>query len=109
MLRLGACVALLLSVASARPANDGGVAAKTVSKRATTFWYANMDHEGDYRGITPDINDDAYAVFVEVAAGDGGAIQGAINSATNGNRSGQWLASQPRVSLGVQRDPVMRC
>lgn len=97
MLRFGACVALLLSAAAARPTDDNGQD-KSVAKRATTYWYANMDHTGDYRGIAPDIDDGDYKVFIEVSAGDGGSIQGAINSATNGERNGQWLASQPRVS-----------
>lgn len=99
MFRFGAVAALLLSTASARPTADDDVSVKNaVSKRATSFWYANVDHEGDYRGIASDIdNSDSYPVFVEVTAGDGGSLQDAINSGVNGDRPGQWLASQPRV------------
>lgn len=106
MIRFGVFAALLLSTASARPAGeDNGASKSSMSKRATSFWYANMDHDGDYRGKAPDIDDDAYSVYVAVTAGDGSSIQDAINSASNGaSRNGQWLASQPRVSSKRQLD-----
>lgn len=68
-------------------------------KRATSFWYANMDHTGNARGYAPDLDGDFnYPVFVSATPGDGGSIQRAINSGTNGGtRHAQWLASQPRV------------
>ncbi|KAI0379671.1 glycoside hydrolase family 55 protein [Hypomontagnella monticulosa] len=68
-------------------------------KRATSFWYANMDHTGQYRGFAPDLgNDFTYPVFMAVNPGDGAGINDAITDAGNGNtRHSQWLASQPRV------------
>lgn len=70
-----------------------------LASRATTFWYANMDHTGNARGYAPDLDQDFnYAVYKAVKAGDGNGIQAAINDGTNGaKRHGQWLASQPRV------------
>ena len=72
----------------------GGVAVK-----ADGFWYAAMDHMGDFRGRAPHLDDaDSYDVFKTVEAGDGGAIQDAIDSGSDGNsRHNQWLASEPRV------------
>jgi hypothetical protein len=99
MLKLAAAFALLLSGASAIPAPDNGNA--NLLKRATTFWYANMDHTGQYRGYAPDLDPDfSYPVFQAVNPGDGASIQTAINSGdgTNPTRHGEWLASQPRVS-----------
>lgn len=94
MLRFAA-IALVLDVASATPkAGDEDKA----SKRGTRFWYPNMDHSGQYRGYAPDLDgDDAYQVYVAVKAGDGDAIQRAINDDKGGKRHGKWLASQPRV------------
>ena len=69
-----------------------------LSKRATTFWYANMDHTGSARGYAPDLDPDfSYPVFKAVNAEDGASIQTAINSGDGANRHGEWLASQPRV------------
>ncbi|KAI1435804.1 glycoside hydrolase family 55 protein [Xylaria sp. CBS 124048] len=67
--------------------------------RATDFWYANMDHTGSPRGFAPDLDGDFnYPVFMAVTAGDGAAIQNAINAGTDGaTRHPEWLASQPRV------------
>ena len=98
MMKFATAFALLLSGASALPAPDTGNA--NLSKRATTFWYANMDHTGQYRGYAPDLDPDyTYPVFQAVTPGDGASIQTAINSAGDGtNRHGEWLASQPRVS-----------
>ena len=72
-----------------------------LSKRATSYWYSNIDHfTGEVRGYAPDLDGDhVYEVFKAVNAGEGAAIQAAINSATNGaTRHGKWFASQPRVS-----------
>lgn len=68
---------------------------------ATSFWYANMDHTGSYRGYAPDLDQDYnYAVYLSATAGDGSSIQRAINAGTNGaTRHPEWLASQPRVRL----------
>ncbi|KAF5671245.1 glycoside hydrolase family 55 [Fusarium heterosporum] len=65
----------------------------TYDTSASGYWYANVDHTGDSRGVAPYV-DASYEVFKTVKAGDGGAIQDAINS---GDRHPQWLASQPRV------------
>ncbi|OAQ64598.1 glycoside hydrolase family 55 protein [Pochonia chlamydosporia 170] len=57
-----------------------------------------MDHTGAARGYAPHVdNPGSYPVFKTVNPGDGGAIQSAIDTAGNGNRQNQWLASQPRV------------
>ncbi|KAB5545810.1 pectin lyase fold/virulence factor [Coniochaeta sp. 2T2.1] len=68
-------------------------------RRATSFWYANMDHTGNARGYAPDLDPDfSYPVFMAATAGDGASIQRAINAGSNGaSRHSQWLASQPRV------------
>ncbi|KAI0181188.1 glycoside hydrolase family 55 protein [Hypoxylon sp. FL1284] len=99
MARLQLLVAMLLGGAacSAIPRDNG--TDDSIVKRATSFWYANMDHTGQYRGFAPDLGDDfTYPVFMAVNPGDGAGIQAAINDAGNGNsRHGQWLASQPRV------------
>jgi hypothetical protein len=76
-----------------------GVAAapqrNNVSIEATGYWYANVDHTGDFRGIAPHVDDpDSYEVFKTVDVGDGNAIQDAIDS---GGRHQQWLASEPRA------------
>ncbi|KAH8171772.1 pectate lyase superfamily protein [Sarocladium implicatum] len=64
-------------------------------KATTSYWYANMDHTGDFRGIAPWVDDPkSYEVFKTVDSGDGGAIQDAIDS---GGRHQEWLASEPRV------------
>lgn len=78
---------------------------RELPKRATSFWYANMDHTGPYRGYAPDLdNDYDYPVFKAVSAGDGASIQTAINAGTNAGetRHGQWLASQPRVGYSLE-------
>ena len=88
------------ALASAMAAPSRAVDSSSV--KATDFWYAAMDHTGDFRGIAPHLDDaDAYEVFKTVESGDGGAIQNAIDAGTNGNgRHQQWLASEPRVSQG---------
>ncbi|KAH7161867.1 family 55 glycoside hydrolase [Dactylonectria macrodidyma] len=77
------------------PSSGGGA----VTRAASGFWYAAVDHTGEYRGYAPDLDGDyTYEVYKAVEAGDGSAIQDAINAGTNGaRRHGQWLASQPRV------------
>lgn len=64
---------------------------------ATDYWYASMDHTGDFRGKAPYVGD-SYEVFKRVTVGDGKAIQDAIDS---GDRHKQWLSSEPRVSSDV--------
>ncbi|KAJ2976359.1 hypothetical protein NUW58_g8108 [Xylaria curta] len=90
---------LLLAGVSATPTprDDGNNTA--LAARATSFWYANVDHTGTYRGYAPDLDGDFnYPVYVAVNPGDGAGIQRAINSGTNGGtRHTKWLASQPRV------------
>ncbi|CAJ2505944.1 Uu.00g000740.m01.CDS01 [Anthostomella pinea] len=98
MVKFTTAVAVLLAGASASPTvKDNG--STPLAKRATSFWYANMDHTGNARGYAPDLdNDFTYPVFMAVNAGDGAGIQKAINDAGNGaSRHPQWLASQPRV------------
>ncbi|ROV88695.1 hypothetical protein VSDG_09508 [Cytospora chrysosperma] len=71
-----------------------------VQSRATSFWYANMDHTGSARGYAPDLDGDyTYPVYKAVDSGDADALQGAINDdGISGNqRNSQWLASEPRV------------
>lgn len=92
-------VALLLGAALAKPAAQYAFE-RDVDKRATSFWYANMDHTGQYRGYAPDLDGDYnYAVYKAVQPGNGASIQAAINDDNGKKRHGQWLASQPRVSL----------
>ncbi|RGP71680.1 glycoside hydrolase family 55 [Fusarium longipes] len=74
-----------IGAAAAPPLNNGS--------QATGYWYADMDHTGDFRGKAPYVGD-SYEVFKTVAVGDGKAIQDAIDS---GDRHQQWLASEPRV------------
>jgi hypothetical protein len=95
-------LALYVTAVSSTPAqqttNETEVS-QDIFERATNFWYANMDHTGQYRGYAPNLGSDyTYPVFKAVSPGDGAGIQRAINEATNGaQRHGQWLASQPRV------------
>ncbi|KAE9379560.1 glycoside hydrolase family 55 protein [Stipitochalara longipes BDJ] len=96
MMKLGLAFAILLSRAIALPTSENENV--NLSKRATSFWYANMDHTGQYRGYAPDLDPDfTYPVFQAVSPGDGASIQTAINSGDGANRHGEWLASQPRV------------
>ncbi|KAK2589625.1 hypothetical protein QQS21_012696 [Conoideocrella luteorostrata] len=83
----------ILATASATPTGQSSVEA-----RASGFWYAEMDHTGAPRGYAPHLdNAGSYPVFKAVKSGDGGAIQGAIDTAGSGNRHEEWLASEPRV------------
>ena len=103
--KLTTALALFLGVACAAPTsgsyNETVAVDAELVKRTTSFWYANMDHTGQYRGYAPDLGTDyTYPVFMAVAAGDGNGIQNAINNAGDGSsRHGEWLASQPRVRL----------
>jgi hypothetical protein len=102
-MKLIATFGLLLGGAFARSIvlldEDADNSTSKLDTRATSFWYANMDHTGTARGYAPDLDPDySSPVFKTVNAGDGAAIQAAINSGSSGDRHGQWLASQPRVS-----------
>ncbi|PTB72274.1 glycoside hydrolase family 55 protein [Trichoderma longibrachiatum ATCC 18648] len=102
MMKSLAVVAALLGLATASPAavrNQTRVQAHVeASSSSTSFWYAAMDHTGQYRGYAPHApSPDSYNVFVAVNAGDGGSLQAAIDSAGSGSRQNEWLASQPRV------------
>ena len=95
-MKLIVALTILASQVLALPTSENENTA--ISKRATTFWYANMDHTGSARGYAPDLDPDfTYPVFVAVNPGDGASIQTAINSGDGANRHGEWLASQPRV------------
>ncbi|OTB17749.1 glycoside hydrolase family 55 protein [Daldinia sp. EC12] len=92
-------VAALLGRASCLSVPSGTGTSGDLTKRATSFWYANMDHTGQARGYAPDLGDDYnYPVYIAVKPGDGPGIAAAIKDAGNGKkRHSQWLASQPRV------------
>ncbi|KAG5925984.1 hypothetical protein E4U42_003762 [Claviceps africana] len=69
-----------------------------VDAQTSNFWYANMDHTGAAKGFAPHVGDaSSYPVFRSVESGDGASIQIAIDSAGDGKRQEEWLASQPRV------------
>lgn len=90
---LSACV-------SALPASPVPQLQNELQSRATSFWYANMDHTGSARGYAPDLDGDyTYPVYKAVNAGDADALQAAINDdGISGNqRNSEWLASEPRV------------
>ena len=107
MIKFVATVALVLGVASATPTPNGHGAEESVSKRATSFWYSNMDHTGPPRGYAPDLDGDYnYQVYKSVNPGDGDAIQSAINDNNGASRHGQWLASQPRVCSCKRFEPA---
>ncbi|KAI1384809.1 glycoside hydrolase family 55 protein [Hypoxylon trugodes] len=99
MAKLQFLVACLLGGASCSVNPGASGTNDNLLKRATSFWYANMNHTGDYRGYAPDLGSDfTYPVFKAVNPGDGAGIQNAIYDAGNGNqRHHHWLASQPRV------------
>lgn len=107
MIKFAAVVALVLGVASATPTSRNLAAEESVSKRATSFWYPNMDHAGQARGYAPDLDGDySYPVYKSVDSGDGDAIQRAINNNNGASRHGQWLASQPRVCFQKRVNPA---
>ncbi|KAI0123912.1 family 55 glycoside hydrolase [Xylariales sp. AK1849] len=106
MIKFAVTVAAWLAATSAGASpilevqEDSNATVKELRARATTFWYANMDHTGTYRGYAPDLDGDyTYPVFKSVSPGAGWAeIQSAINDDGNGGKRHQkWLASQPRV------------
>ncbi|KAI1213565.1 glycoside hydrolase family 55 protein [Annulohypoxylon truncatum] len=98
MVKFGLLAAALLGRASCSAIPRDNESGDNLVKRATSFWYANMDHTGSARGYAPDLGTDTYPVYMAVNAGDGAGIQNAINDAGNGQkRHGEWLASQPRV------------
>jgi hypothetical protein len=90
---------LLLAGANALLIPNDDANNTVLAARATSFWYANVDHTGNARGYAPDLDGDYnYPVYMAVTPGDGAGIQRAINAGTNGGtRHPQWLASQPRV------------
>jgi hypothetical protein len=89
----------LLAVAAATTVAAPSRASNVSSQAAAGYWYANMDHTGDYRGKAPWVDDpENYQVFKSVNPGDGSGIQDAIDS---GGRHEQWLASEPRVSCQI--------
>ncbi|RBQ78001.1 hypothetical protein FVER14953_09443 [Fusarium verticillioides] len=97
-MKVGTTIALLLLSTVASSPMPSGPAIGTTTEGATSFWYANMDHTGQYRGYAPDLDgDNTYAVYKVIQPGDGAAIQAAINDDNGKARHGQWLASQPRV------------
>jgi hypothetical protein len=98
-MKFWAAASLLLAGGSASPMPSNDVNSTVLAARATSFWYANMDHTGSARGYAPDLDGDFnYPVFMAVSPGDGAGIQRAINAGTNGGtRHKEWLASQPRV------------
>ncbi|RFU74599.1 glycoside hydrolase family 55 [Trichoderma arundinaceum] len=97
MLKLTALVALMLGAASATP-TPSPPADEGISKRATSFYYPNMDHVNAPRGFAPDLDGNfGYQVYQTVNPGDGAALQRAITSDGGGSRHPQWFASQPRV------------
>lgn len=99
MLKLTALVALLLGAASATPTPSPPASDEGITKRATSFYYPNMDHVNAPRGFAPDLDGDFnYPIYQTVNAGDGNALQNAINTdGKGGSRHAQWFASQPRV------------
>jgi hypothetical protein len=103
MVKIAATIAALLAAVSASPivaVEDHNGTVNELRARATSFWYANMDHTGNARGYAPDLDGDfTYPVFVAVSPGAGAAeIQAAINSdGAGGSRHPLWFASQPRV------------
>ncbi|KAJ4862845.1 pectate lyase superfamily protein domain-containing protein [Trichoderma breve] len=99
MLKLTALVALLLGAASATPTPSPPASDEGITKRATSFYYPNMDHVNAPRGFAPDLDGDFnYPIYQTVNSGDGNALQNAINTdGKGGSRHPQWFASQPRV------------
>lgn len=99
MLKSLAVVAAFLGAVTASPAlvrhNDRS---ELLLRPNTSFWYAAMDHTGQYKGYAPHTTDpSSYNVYVAVNPGDAGSLQSAIDSAGSEDRQNEWLASQPRV------------
>lgn len=103
MMKFLYAASLLLAGVTATPTpiieSNGDGNDTVLAARATSFWYANVDHTGAARGYAPDLDGDyAYPVYMAVSPGDGAGIQRAITAGTNGGtRHPKWLASQPRV------------
>ncbi|KAH6609302.1 glycoside hydrolase family 55 [Trichoderma cornu-damae] len=98
MLKIAALVALLLGAASASPTPSSPAGDEGHSKRATSFYYPNMDHVNAPRGYAPDLDGNFnYQVYQTVNPGDGASLQRAITSDGSGSRHQVWFASQPRV------------
>ncbi|KAH8201325.1 hypothetical protein TruAng_004493 [Truncatella angustata] len=103
MVKFTSIVAVLASACAthAKTSNDAYIHSDSAEVSSTSFWYANLDHTGSYRGYAPDLdgNSSTYPVYVAVKTGATAVeIQAAINDDGNGgSRHSQWLASQPRV------------
>lgn len=98
MLKLTVLVALLLGAASATPTPSSPAEGEGLAKRATSFYYPNMDHVNAPRGFAPDLDGNFnYQVYQTVNPGDGASLQKAITSDGSGSRHQKWFASQPRV------------
>ncbi|KAL7931284.1 glycoside hydrolase family 55 protein [Trichoderma chlorosporum] len=99
MLKSLAFVAALLGAVTASPTMARHEDRSLEPRASTSFWYAAMDHTGQYKGYAPHTTSpSSYNVYVAVNAGDAGSLQSAIDSAASGgNRQNEWLASQPRV------------
>lgn len=98
MLKSLAFVATLLGAVTASPTLARHEDRSLQPRANTSFWYAAMDHTGQYKGYAPHApSPSSYNVFVSVNAGDAGSLQSAIDSAGSSNRQNEWLASQPRV------------
>jgi hypothetical protein len=99
MMRSTAIATAILTTVFASPVDNRN--ANYLAHRDTSFWYANLDHTGPYRGYAPDLdgNSSTYPVYQAVSPGASAAdIQAAINDDGNGgSRHSEWLASQPRV------------
>ena len=95
---------LLTSGAVARPAIEtinATMGADYLTKQATGFWYANMDHSGQYRGYAPDLGSDYdYPVYKAVSPGDGAALQRAINAVTISRASGSQRMARSATRPG---------
>jgi hypothetical protein len=100
-MKLSSTLSVLLHGAAVAAMPAANHSENDLVRRATSFWYANMDHTGNARAYAPDLDPDfSYPVFMAATAGDGSSIQRAINAGTNGGtRHPQWLASQPRVRI----------
>ncbi|QYT06245.1 Laminarinase [Trichoderma simmonsii] len=98
MLKSLAFAAALLGAVTASPTLARHEDRSLQPRANTSFWYAAMDHTGQYKGYAPHApSPSSYNVFVAVNAGDAGSLQSAIDSAGSSNRQNEWLASQPRV------------
>ncbi|KAM0247909.1 hypothetical protein ACHAQJ_009656 [Trichoderma viride] len=99
MLKSLAAAVAFLSAVTASPAVVRHHGRSVLHPRAnSSFWYAAMDHTGQYKGYAPHTtNPDSYNVYVAVSPGDAASLQSAIDSDGSSSRQNEWLASQPRV------------